>query len=79
MPDLNVRSVPEEVLNRLREQAEQEGVSVSEWVRASLADRAAMPTTAELAALRARFGRRVQPRDEFDRYYRQRLRRRRTG
>ncbi|MGH9184849.1 MAG: FitA-like ribbon-helix-helix domain-containing protein [Acidimicrobiales bacterium] len=76
MADLNVRNVPDDVLARLRDQASQEGVSLSEWVRMALADRAATPTAAELVARRQRLGHNAQPREEFDRYYRARLRHR---
>ena len=79
MPDLNVRGVDERVIARLREQAAAEGVSVSEWVRAALADRAELPTAAELAARRAARISEAQPREEFAAYYRERLHRRRTS
>jgi plasmid stability protein len=78
MPDLNVRSVDETVLNRLREQAAAEGVSLSEWVRTALADRAELPTAAELAARRAARISEAQPREDFAAYYRKRLHRRRS-
>jgi plasmid stability protein len=74
--DVNVRAVPDDVVERLRQQAAAEGVSMSEWVRLALADRAALPTTAELAARRGALAADAQPRDEFDRYYRTRLHRR---
>jgi plasmid stability protein len=74
--DVNVRAVPDDVVARLREQAAAEGVSMSEWIRLALADRAALPTTAELAARRAGLTESAQPRDEFDVWYRQRLHRR---
>lgn len=76
MPDVNVRSVPDDVVARLREQAAAEGVSMSEWVRLALADRAALPTAGELAARRAALAAAAQPRDDFDRYYATRLHRR---
>jgi plasmid stability protein len=76
MADVNVRAVPDEVVQRLREQAAAEGVSMSEWVRLALADRAALPTAAELSARRSALAGEAQPRDEFDRYYRARLHRR---
>jgi plasmid stability protein len=74
--DVNVRAVPDHVVARLREQAAAEGVSVSEWVRLTLADRAALPTAGELAARRATLAASAQPRDDFDRYYAARLHRR---
>ena len=76
MPDLNVRNVPEEVLERLRAQAEAEGVSVSEWVRAALADRAELPTAAELAATRQARADDAQSPEDFASFYQRRLRRR---
>ncbi len=78
MPDLNVRGVDDAVLNRLREQAAAEGVSLSEWIRSALADRAELPTAAELAARRAARINDAQPREDFAAYYRERLHRRRT-
>ena len=79
MPDLNVRGVDEQVLARLREQAAAEGVSLSEWIRAALADRAELPTAAELAARRAARAGTAQAREEFAVYYRERLHRRRSS
>ena len=79
MPDLNVRGVNETVLARLREQAAAEGVSVSEWIRTALADRAELPTPAELAARRAARAGEGQSREEFAAYYRARLHRRSTS
>ena len=76
MADVNVRAVPDDVVERLREQAAAEGVSMSEWIRLALADRAALPTAAELAARRDALAGSVQARDEFDVYYRTRLHRR---
>jgi plasmid stability protein len=76
MADLNVRAVPDDVVERLREQATAEGVSMSEWVRVALADRAALPTAVELSARREALSADAQSRDEFDRYYRTRLHRR---
>jgi acyl-CoA synthetase (NDP forming) len=78
MPDVNVRGVDETVLARLREQAAAEGVSLSEWIRTALAERAELPTAAELAARRAARAGEGQSREEFAVYYRQRLHRRRT-
>ena len=74
--DVNVRAVPDDVVARLREQAAAEGVSMSEWIRLALADRASLPTAGELAARRAALAGAAQPRDEFDGYYRARLHRR---
>ena len=74
--DVNVRAVPDDVVARLREQATAEGVSMSEWIRLALADRAALPTTAELAARRDALAGSAQPRADFDLYYRTRLHRR---
>jgi antitoxin FitA-like protein len=79
MPDLNVRSVDETVLARLREQAAVEGVSLSEWIRTALAERAELPTAGELAARRAARAGEGQSREEFAAYYRERLHRRRTS
>jgi len=78
MPDVNVRGVDETVLARLRDQAAAEGVSLSEWIRSALADRAELPTAAELAARRAARVGEGQSREEFALYYRDRLHRRRT-
>ena len=49
---------------------------MSEWIRLALADRAALPTAAELAARRAGLAESAQPRGEFDAWYRERLHRR---
>ena len=76
MPDVNVRNVPEAVLDRLRSQAEAEGVSLSEWVRSALADRAELPTAAELAARRQARAAGAQSSEEFSAFYQRRLRRR---
>jgi len=75
--DLNVRNVDDAVLERLRQQAAAEGVSLSEWVRAALTDRAELPTVAELAARRAARAETAQSAEEFSTYYRERLHRRR--
>ena len=79
MPDLNVRNVPEAVVERLREQAAMEGVSLSEWVRSSLRERAELPTATELVARRAAHGDEAQSPEEFAAFYRARLRRRRPA
>lgn len=79
MPDVNVRGVDDAVLARLREQAAAEGVSLSEWIRTALADRAELPTAAELAARRATRAEGAQSREEFAAYYRERLHRRRSS
>ena len=79
MADVNVRNVPDEVVERLREQAVAEGVSLSEWVRQVLGDRATLPSPAELAARRRALAEVAQAPGEFARYYRSRLRRRRTA
>lgn len=76
MPDLNVRNVPEDVLERLRAQAEAEGVSVSEWVRTALAERAELPTAAELAVRRAERLANAESAESFAAFYAKRLRRR---
>lgn len=76
MPDLNVRNVPEVVLERLRSQAETEGVSVSEWVRITLAERGELPTAAELAARRAARLADAESPESFAAFYSKRLRRR---
>lgn len=75
MPDLNVRNVPEAVLDRLRAQAAAEGVSVSEWVRIALAERAELPTAAELAARRAERLADAESPESFAAFYTKRLRR----
>ncbi|HEY0399313.1 MAG TPA: ribbon-helix-helix protein, CopG family [Acidimicrobiia bacterium] len=76
MPDLNVRNVPDDVVERLKAQAVAEGVSLSEWVRAALTDRAELPTSRELAARRAVWADQAEPPEAFAEYYRRRLRRR---
>jgi hypothetical protein len=76
VPDVNVRNVPEAVLDRLRAQAEAEGVSLSEWVRSALADRAQLPTAAEMVARRQARAENAQPAKEFAAFYQRRLRRR---
>ena len=78
MPDVNVRGLDEAVLTRLREQASAEGVSLSEWIRTALAERAELPTASELAARRAARATEAQSPEEFAVYYRERLHRRRT-
>jgi plasmid stability protein len=75
LADLHVRNVPDHVLERLRSQAALEGMSVSEWVRAALADRAELLTPTELAATRSQLAAHALPREEFDRYYAARRRR----
>lgn len=75
MPDLNVRNVPEAVVERLKEQAAAEGVSLSEWIRTALADRAELFTNAELAARRAARSDQADSPEAFGEYYRRRLRR----
>ena len=79
MPDLNVRGVDAAVLDRLRQQAAAEGVSLSEWVRMALAERAELPTAAELASRRAARAAGAQSPEEFAAFYRKRLRRRRSA
>jgi plasmid stability protein len=76
VPDLNVRNVPEAVVERLKGQAAAEGVSLSEWIRAALADRAELPTAGELAARRAAWVDQAESPEAFAEYYRRRLRRR---
>ena len=76
MADLNVRNIPEDVLERLREQARAEGLSLSEWVRLTLADRAELPTAAELSQWRARRSSDAQTSEDFAAFYRKRLHRR---
>lgn len=78
MSDVNVRGLDDAVLARLREQAAVEGVSLSEWIRSALADRAELPTAAELAARRSARTAEAQSRDDFAAYYRERLHRRRA-
>ena len=75
MADLNVRNVPDDVLDRLRRQAELEGISLSEWVRQALADRAELPTVPELAQRRRNLPWEPMPREEFDAYYHAQLHR----
>jgi plasmid stability protein len=78
VPNLNVRNVPAEVIERLREQAALEGVSLSEWVRVALDDRGRIPTTKELVARRSERPADDAIREQFDEYYRQRLHRHRA-
>ncbi|MGH8998699.1 MAG: FitA-like ribbon-helix-helix domain-containing protein [Acidimicrobiia bacterium] len=78
VPDLNVRNVPDVVLERLRQQALAEGVSLSEWVRSALSDRAELPTTSEIMARRRARREDARPAEEFDAFYRRRLHRRST-
>jgi plasmid stability protein len=73
---LNVRNLDEGTAQRLAAQAEAEGVSLSEWVRQSLARAAALASPAELVARRSVNLESAMPADEFDRYYTQRLHRR---
>ena len=73
---LNVRNLDEAVATRLAQQAEAEGVSVSEWVRQSLDRVAALASPAELLARRTANLGSAMSADDFDRYYTQRLRRR---
>lgn len=47
---LQVRDVPDDVLAKLRERAEAEGVSLSAYVRDMLAEQAGQPTMAEVIA-----------------------------
>lgn len=79
MADLSVRGVDQAVVERLRQQAAAEGVSMSEWIRSALAERAELPTSAELAARRASRAGDAQSPEEFAAYYRKRLHRRRGG
>jgi plasmid stability protein len=74
--DLNVRNIPEDVMKRLREQAGAEGLSLSEWVRVTLADRAELPTTAELSQRRGKRSTAAQSSEDFAAFYRRRLHRR---
>jgi plasmid stability protein len=76
MADVSIRNVPDEVVERLRTQAAAEGVSLSEWVRQTLGDRAALPSPGELAARRLAFEDDAQQPDEFGEYYRSQLHRR---
>ncbi|MDQ1517265.1 MAG: hypothetical protein QOE80_3095 [Actinomycetota bacterium] len=76
MPDLNVRNVPDDVVERLKAQAAAESVSLSEWVRGALSDRAELPTSRELAARRAVWADQAESPEAFAGYYRRRLRRR---
>lgn len=76
MADLNVRNVPDDVVERLKAQAAAEGVSLSEWVRGALADRAELPTSRELAARRVARADQAESPEAFAEYYRRRLRRR---
>lgn len=76
MADLSVRGLPEDVLERLRAQAVAQGVSLSEWIRSALADRAALPTPEELAARRSARAEGDDTAGRFDEYYRNRLHRR---
>lgn len=73
---LNVRNLDEKTAARLAEQAEAEGVSLSEWVRQNLDRVAVLSSPAELLARRTVNLESAMPADEFDRYYARRLRRR---
>lgn len=48
--DVNVKGLDEELVRRLAEQAEAEGVSAQEWMRRALARTASLLTPTELAA-----------------------------
>lgn len=48
--DVNVKNVEPEVLARLAEQAQAEGMSQQEWIRQTLRRSSARPSPAELAA-----------------------------
>lgn len=73
---LNVRNLESATADRLSEQAEAEGVSLSEWVRQSLNRIAALASPAELMARREINLEAAMPADEFERYYSERLTRR---
>lgn len=79
MPDLNIRSVPDDVVSRLQEQASAGGLSVSEFIRQTLLERANRATPAEIAALRARNDASPESRIEFDAFYSTRMHRRQTA
>jgi len=49
MPNVQIRSVPEDVHRRLRSQAALSGQSLNEFLLARLSEIAALPTVSELA------------------------------
>ncbi len=65
MADLNIKNVPDEVLQRLAAQAESEGLSMQEWVRRTLAHRSVRITDSELEAIRGRNAADAVPLDDF--------------
>jgi plasmid stability protein len=73
---LNVRNLDDATATRLAEQAETEGVSVSEWVRQVLNRAASLASPAELSARRDVNVQTAMSVEEFDHYYAKRLRRR---
>lgn len=48
MPAVHIRDLDQDVHDRLVRQAELEGVSCAEWIRAALAARARTPTVTEI-------------------------------
>jgi Ribbon-helix-helix protein, copG family len=79
MADLNIRAVPEDVVLRLQEQARADGVSMSEFIRQTLFERASRATAAEVAASRSRREPTIDSRADFDSFYTARLHRRRSA
>jgi plasmid stability protein len=73
---LNVRNLDDGTAARLADQAQAEGVSISEWIRQSLDRIASLASPSELAARREINLESAMPADEFERYYHSRLHRR---
>ena len=71
-----MRAVPDRVMVRLAEQAEREGLTLSEWVRQLLEHAAGLRSPVELAEQRARLADSATPAKEFEEYYAARLHRR---
>ena len=70
---LNVRNVEDVTMTRLTEQAQAEGVTLSEWVRQLLDRAAALLSPAELAARRHELAPHATSADAFAEYYEARL------
>ena len=79
MADINVRSLPDEVVARLQSQAAAAGLSMSEFIRQALVDRAQRLTTEEIAEMRAARRPSEESRRTFDDFYSARLNRRRSA
>ena len=70
---LNVRNVGDVTMTRLTEQAQAEGVTLSEWVRQLLDRAAALLSPVELAARRHELAPHAPSADAFAEYYEARL------